>query len=191
MALTWYNGWSGKVRQLRSDWVDTHAPLKGTGKCSLCGSTTAVGFHAEEYGGTREHYIKECYELCACCHGFMHMRYLVPNRFKRHKARIAKGDFHEVMQFTNLGKFFTVCKAVGDLKHEVENVVTGIPWLDRARLQKYEGPEKVAVIIDNEGIYRPDPTIYTNVTSLHGMLWDADTGTLSEFHYGPQQTELI
>jgi hypothetical protein len=142
----------------------------------------AVGWHAEEYGSTREHYIKECHELCATCHGYMHMRFMIPNRFRKHKISLLEDKLEEIVSFKSLIDFFGWAKGAGDIS-SMPDVMTNIPWLDKLKLTKYEGSEKVAVIIDTDGIYRPDPAIYTNVTSLHGVLYNADTGVCSDFHY--------
>jgi hypothetical protein len=88
----------------------------------------------------------------------------------------------EIVSFKSLIDFFGWAKGAGDIS-SMPDVMTNIPWLDKLKLTKYEGSEKVAVIIDTDGIYRPDPAIYTNVTSLHGVLYNADTGVCSDFHY--------
>lgn len=188
MAMGPYNGWSGHIRQARGNILYNlvrSGGLKMSPKCELCHNAKGLTIHSEEYGSTWEAMMSMSHHLCPTCHGLIHMRWKHRNRWLRHKQRIA-GYGHcntsQIVHFPSLGSFFGVIRGLGDLPGEFEDVPTGIKWVDDVPKTRWEGPPKVALIVDKEGVLRPDPKVYTNVTSLHGIRWDDHQ--LYEFKYG-------
>jgi hypothetical protein len=187
MGMGAYNGWSGLIRTERGN-LQYNMIRSGkypmTGKCELCGHDKGLTVHAEEYGSTWEAFVASSHELCPVCHGLIHMRWKLPNRWKRHKQRLLAGQYQEVIRLPSLGAFFGICRNIRDLPF-IEDCKTGIEWVDGITMEGWKDkPPKVALIIDKEGVFRPDPKVYTNVSSLHGVRWDHETKQAYDFAYG-------
>jgi hypothetical protein len=187
-----YNGWAGKIRDVRGNkFYDLlrQNKLPAPKHCHLCnrehGPNSANTYHAEEYGSTWESYLEICKPMCPVCHGMMHMRFKLPNRFKRLKHRVAAGTLlAEAPVIPSLQKFFTIAGKLGDIPF-VEDCKSGNPWLDGVQLTAYKGGPKLATILGADGEV-PDPIIYGTFgkdwKTLTGVILHSD-GTLTEVTY--------
>ena len=179
MALTEYNGWSGKIRDKRGSWFYKENPKEALGKCTVCGSYAGLTFHAEEYGSTIASYLDACHELCAYCHGMIHMRFRYPNRWARYKHRAAEG--YKFIDFAHLGAYFAAMKVVADIKPG-EYGPSGIDWLDALPTESYKGPPKIATVLYNHKQI-PDPQVYAQGENVQGVTWDSKTGAFTPYAY--------
>lgn len=180
-----YNGWIGKIRDIRGN--KFYADLKKGDLpvpefCFLCGAKHQKDgwntYHAEEYGSTWETYVEITKPLCPTCHGMMHVRYKLPNRFKRMKRRVAEGNLFELApRFANLGAFFPVASRLKDIPY-FEDAPSGNSWLDSVQLTAYKGTPKIATIMAGED-QLPDPAIYGKYgkdwTTLSGVILQPDS----------------
>jgi hypothetical protein len=186
MALGLYNGWAGNIREIRGkrQMADiANGSIPRMGHCEICDKRKGLTFHAEEYGSTYEAFIGNLHELCPTCHGILHVRWRYPNRFKRHKQRIAKKEFDQILAFDGIWLFFQALNGLSDIQHVVETK-SGIPWLDAIPPGAYKGPPKIALVHDKNGVLVPDPEIYLTGTKVEGVRFDQTTGTLHPYSHG-------
>jgi hypothetical protein len=184
-GLATYNGWPGNVREARGK---QHMALvkKGkapsTGKCELTGQTKGLTFHAEEYGSTLDDMIVETHELAPYCHGIIHMRFKMPNRFRRFKHRLLTEEFDQIYAFNSLWEFFGNVRGLHDIA-EYPDYNSGVPWLDVLPMQAYKGEPKVALKWEN-GILVPDHEVYGGeVLFIKGVRFDSTTGKLFSYSH--------
>lgn len=182
-----YNGWPGLVRRVRGDLMSSDLRkgiLVADKKCELCGHTSGLTYHTEEYGSLYEDFIGCARELCGVCHGLIHVRWQFRNRWFRHKQRIAAGKTDEVMKLDSIGQFFGVLKGLKDLPGTVPDVKTGIDWLDAITMDSWgDKPPKVALAKRPNGALQPDPRIYTMNHPVEGVAWLE--GKLSPYSWSP------
>jgi hypothetical protein len=193
MALALYNGWSGRIREIRGakQTADVKSgKIKATGQCEVCGNTKGLTFHCEEYGSTYQDMLDNLHELCPYCHGILHLREKWPNRFTRFKHRIVHGTL-ETVEFDNLWAFFTKAKSLKDINQlyvgwDPETIPLAVKWLFEIPLHQYQGMPKIATIIDKKtGDILPDPTIYAKGEEVRGMV--IIEGELIEAHFNKKE----
>lgn len=196
--LKLYNGWHGKVRNSRGSAF--YALLKqgkipAPKKCAACGQENGPvwnTYHAEEYGSTWECYVEAAKPLCPRCHGMIHARFKLPNRWKRYKQRILQENFGGLGTFKNMGEVYAYMRTIKDIAY-VEDQPTGIAWLDAISLTAYSGPEKIATFLDPDLGEIPDPKIYgTNWETMSGVILRANGDIYEvEWHNEPSQPSLF
>lgn len=166
-----YNGWSGEIRDLRGNLFYSlvkKGEIAPPEKCYVCGAincdtTSRNTYHAEEYGSTWSEYLEACRPVCPYCHGMIHLRFRLPNRFKRMKVRAREGTLlAQAPKFANLFTFFGSVRKVGDMAY-VEDSDSGLGWLDKMALKAYSGPPKIATILHVEHGEVPDPKVYPSI----------------------------
>jgi hypothetical protein len=189
MAMGPYNGWPGKVRELRgalhSSLIKQKA-LPRLGHCELTGQTKGLTFHSEEYGSLWQDMLATTHELAPYCHGIIHARFSLPNRWRRFKMRLLEKKLDEIYEFNSLFQFFGTIKGLPDID-AYPDCDTGIAWLDALTLTPYDGPVKIACVKNSHGVLLPDPEIYgAGKKVLTGLVYDSKTGKLSPYSSIPE-----
>lgn len=183
--MSTYNGWSGHIRTVRGGMF--YRKLKASGKirpdCDLCGGNGGLTYHAEEYGSTWEDYIQSCHPLCAYCHGMVHLRFEHPNRWARLLHRVGNKT-HLPFRFESLHGFFTAARGLKDIPEE-QWKPSGVSWADvLPKKMVFHEHMKVALVKVGDGLFIPDPKVYTSTPkSFVGLRYDAQTGLLHEYEY--------
>jgi len=106
--------------------------------------------------------------LCARCHGMVHIRHKIPNRWERYK-HICRWQTYEGPVPKNMGEFFARSKGVYDIPF-FQAKPTGNAAIDNIPKVSYKGPPKIATaIVSGEEI--PD-------TKIYGKGWGLLSGVL-------------
>jgi len=182
--MTAYNGWSGHIRTIRGRkfYNDLKASKIVRPKCALCGGTAGLTFHAEEYGSTWEDYIQSTHPVCAYCHGMIHMRFGLPNRWNRLLSRVGAGE-DLPFQFKTLYHFFKAAGKLEDCKTE-KWIPSGVPWADDLpKIRICADMMKVALIVSSTGVFKPDPKVYSSISKVEGLRYCHKTKQLYEFKH--------
>lgn len=177
-----YNGWSGLIRDIRGNEFYRQLGKGGIEKPSVChvceaehGPDCSNTYHAEEYGSTWQEYRDACRPVCPMCHGMIHVRFKIPNRFRMHKDRVGSGYYkNRPPAFKNLFSFFGKIRGTKDIPL-YPDVDSGVEWLDRMPMHSYKGEGKVASVISQKWGEIPDPLVYgLHWKKVHGVLVRTD-----------------
>lgn len=150
MALSSYNGWSGKCREKRSTQqyaAQSIGKLFTSATCELCAHTEGITYHSEEYGPTWEDFVANLHALCPYCHGIIHARFRMPYRFFRFRERLSRGAFDEIYKFKSLSSFFGTIRNLSDISRTTKMHLSGVGWLDDLLVSAYKGPPKIPMIL--------------------------------------------
>lgn len=107
--------------------------------------------------------------LCARCHGMVHLRFKMPNRWERYK-HICRYETYEGPKPKNMAEFFARTKGVTDIPDYHPRVLTGNTHIDGIPQYAYKGPPKIATKIYGD-LEVPDPLVYPpGWTTMSGVI---------------------
>ena len=180
-----YNGWSASVRTVRgSEFYSLvrKGDIPRPESCELCGSTSGLTYHAEEYGSTWEDYLRSCHALCCYCHATMHVRWRYPNRWGRFVTRVLEKSV-PAFPYKTMSEVYGAYRTQKDLSDPFP-VPESDHWLSKMPVMGYDGPAKVALVLVN-GVLAPDPKIYALSKEVSGVRYDSETLSVFPYSWSP------
>ena len=146
-GLSLYNGWRGKVRDIRGSHfykLVKQGVIPKPAICIFCGVRNGQEgawntYHAEEYGSTFKDYKEGALPVCPLCHGMRHLRIKLPNIWARYKQRIKMPNREGLSIAPNLNAVFAKLGKCKDIPY-FEDLPTVVLRLDAIVAEPYSGP---------------------------------------------------
>jgi len=138
--VTSYKQWSAATREARfREYKKARrtGEISAPGPCEMCGQTTGVMHHAEDYGPTREAYFAALHSLCGRCHAWVHLRLRFPGYWAAYKHRCRTGPLLPAVK--NMSEVFYNPRRQKDIP-VVEFPVPEPTWWDLLSTERYSGP---------------------------------------------------